>query len=144
MWTPLWEQLVAPSDAEVETAALWFEPQAQARYEERRLAREIDRAHVQAEDEARQRANEIAEADRKHEEERRAAEEQVSTQAMNRKTERDREWIVKRARELAPARAKDQAGLPQLQSHYRAPTSHEDPRRREGAHRHPHQTERDK
>jgi hypothetical protein len=109
VWSPLWEQFAGPSHAEVEPADLWFAPQAQARYDERRLAREVDQAHASAELEDRRRTKEIAEEHRKREEERRAAEEQERIQAVARKAKEDHERILQRARELAPERAKAQA-----------------------------------
>ena len=108
-WTPLWEEFAGPSHAQVEPADLWFEPQAQARYEEGRLAREIDQAHLQAEIEDQRRTKEIAEEHRKREEERRAAEELERAEALARKAKEDHERILQRARELAPEWAKAQA-----------------------------------
>ena len=109
VWAPLWEEFAGPSHTEVEPADLWFEPQAQARYEECRITREIDQAHVKAELEDQRRTKEIAERLRKLEEERRVAEELERTQALVRKAKEDHERILQRAHELAPERAKAQA-----------------------------------
>ena len=102
VWTPIWEGFAEPSRAEVEPAAPWFEPHAQARYEERRHEREVEQAHVKAEIEDRRRTNEIEEGRRKAEADRQAAQERKRQELAAQKEKEYQAAVVTWAYDVAP------------------------------------------
>jgi hypothetical protein len=101
VWMPMWEEF-GSSHSQVEPSGQWFVAEVQARYEDRRLAREVEQAHAEAEAEDRRRGNQIAEECRRREEGRLAAEERKRLELAAQRSEDDRvrfmEWANEQAR----------------------------------------------
>jgi hypothetical protein len=100
-WTPSWEVLASPS-APAEPPGVWFVGELQVRYEDRRLARQIEEAHADALAEEERRLRVVADEERAREEERRVAEERKREVAAARKREEDHQHNLQRARQEAP------------------------------------------
>lgn len=106
-WSPTWEQF-GFSHARVEPLGQWFVPQIQARYEELRLAREVEQAQAEAEAEDRRRAHEIAEKRRRQDEERLAAQTRERAELAARRNEEDRRRFMERVNEEARKHVRDE------------------------------------
>lgn len=106
-WSPTWEQF-GFSHARVEPPGQWFVPEIQARYEELRLAREVEQAQAEAEAEDRRRANEIAEKGRRQDEERLAAQTRENAELAARRNDEHRRHFMEKVNEEARQLVRDE------------------------------------
>jgi hypothetical protein len=106
-WIPTWEQF-GFSHSRVEPPGQWFVPEIQARYEELRLAREVEQAHAEAEAEDRRRLSEITEMRRRQDEERLAAQTRESAELAARRSDEDRRRSMEKMNEEARQLVRDE------------------------------------
>lgn len=106
-WIPTWEQF-GSSYWRVERTGQWFVPEIQARYEELRLAREVEHARGEAEAEDRRRRSEATEMRRRQDEERLAAQTLERTELAARRSDEDRRRFMEKVNEEARQLVRDE------------------------------------